>query len=156
MNNKDVRIVKLEPMHTACFHAYSAGPELEAAKKLEDWAKPLGLLDAGAGHRIYGFNNPDPMPGSPNYGYSFHITLAPDFETGKDVTTKDFPGGLYGVARVEGVQNITTTWQKLMAWRAQSQYKSANHQWLEEPVSPRPFTAKEENMVLDLYIPIKE
>ena len=66
MSELDVRIVELEPMRVASFHAFGESPELKASKKLVDWAKPKGLLDAKGTHRIFGFNNPDPSPGSPN------------------------------------------------------------------------------------------
>lgn len=152
MAKMDVNIVKMEPMRTAAFHAYGAGPELIAAQKLIDWARPRGLLDGK--HRIFGFNNPDPSPGSPNYGYEFWVVLEPGFKADNHVHIKDLPGGLYGVTRCHGVENITPTWQNLAAWRSESRYKPAYHQWLEEHIGP--FLASEENMILDLYIPIKE
>ena len=68
MTELDVRIVTLEPMRVASAHAYSASPEGEAWDKLIAWARPKGLLDDPQVHRIYGFNSPDPSPGSPNYG----------------------------------------------------------------------------------------
>jgi DNA gyrase inhibitor GyrI len=156
MSKLDVKITKLEPMRMASFHAYGASPELEAARKLADWAQPKGLLDARGTHRIFGFNNPDPSPGSPNYGYEFWIEIDPDLKVEKGVNVKDFPGGLYGVTRVNGVENITPAWQKLAAWRAESNYKTVNHQWLEEHTGPRPFTVTDKNLEMNLYIPIKE
>jgi len=156
MSELKLEIKKLEPMRVASFHAYSASPELQAAKKLVDWAQPKGLLDARGTHRIFGFNNPDPSPGSPNYGYEFWIEINHDFKVEKGITVKDFSGGWYGTTPVSGVENITPTWQKLAAWRAGSTYKTANHQWLEEHTGPRPFTVTDKNLEMNLCIPIKE
>ncbi len=77
MNELDVRIVRLEPMRVASFHGFGTSPEHEAARKLIAWAKPGSLLDAPNKHRIFGFDNPCPSPGSPNYGYEFWITIEP-------------------------------------------------------------------------------
>ena len=77
MNELNVRIVKLEPMRVASFHGFGTSPEHQAAENLIAWAGPKGLLDAGGKHRIFGFDNPCPSPGSPNYGYEFWITIEP-------------------------------------------------------------------------------
>lgn len=157
MSELEVRIANLEPMRVASAHAYSACPESDAHKKLVAWAKPKGLLDDPEKHRIFGFNNPDPSPGSPNYGYEFWIAVGPGVEPEGEIKVKEFPGGLYAVTRCE-VQGdaydvIPATWQQLVAWREGSKYKSAAHQWLEEHLGP--FEASEE-FTLDLYLPIAE
>ncbi len=154
MDKLNVKIVKLEPMRVASFHAYGASPELEAASKLMAWVKSQSFPNTPGSYRVFGFNNPDPSPGSPNYGYEFWITVKPDLKPEKGVTIKEFGGGLYGVTRVNGVQNITPVWKKLAAWRAESNYQNGSHQWLEEHIGPLPVS--EENLVLDLYVPIKE
>ena len=85
MSEPDVRIVNLEPMRVASFHAYGDSPENEAGKKLIAWAKPKGLLDDPEKHRVFGFDNPSPTPGSPNYGYEFWIVIDPDQEIEDEV-----------------------------------------------------------------------
>ena len=77
MSDLDVRIVKLEPVRVASFHGFGESPEDEAWNKLVAWAKPKGLLHDPQHHRIYGFNNPNPSPGSPNYGYEFWMAVGP-------------------------------------------------------------------------------
>ena len=156
MSELDVKIVKLEPMRVASFHAFGESPELEAAKKLVDWAKPEGLLDAEGTHRIFGFNNPDPSPGSPNYGYEFWIDIGPDYQVEKDVTVKEFGGGVYGAVRVKGVENIAPAWRKIMEWQPGSKYQWAKNQYLEEHIAPRPFSVTDKELVLDLYFPLME
>ena len=69
MSQLDVRIVKLEPMTVASAYGFGKEPEGIASRKLVAWAKPKGLFDDPAQHPTFGFNNPDPSPGSPNYGY---------------------------------------------------------------------------------------
>ena len=68
--------------------------------------------------------------------------------------SKEFPGGRYTVTRCEGLQTIHATWQKLVAWREASHYRPAQHQWLEELITPpgRPW----EKAQFDLYMPITE
>jgi DNA gyrase inhibitor GyrI len=152
-----VNIVKLEPMRVASVLSFGREPENEAWAKLIAWAKPKGLLDDREHHRIFGFNNPDPAPGSPNYGYEFWIAVGPDAQLEGEVEIKDFAGGLYAVARCEvqgkPYETIPAAWKKLVLWRENSPYKGAGHQWLEEHVSGQN-TGDDWN--LDLYLLIAE
>jgi DNA gyrase inhibitor GyrI len=156
MSELDVRIIKLEPLRVASAHAYSGSPERDAGAKLVAWAEPKGLLEDRKTHRVFGFNNPDPSPGSPNYGYEFWVVVGPDVEPEGEIKIKDFPGGLYAVTRCE-VKNpwedIPSTWKRLAAWRENSKYRGAHNQWLEEHLSP---LGSSEEFVLDLYMPIVE
>jgi DNA gyrase inhibitor GyrI len=156
MSELDVRIVKLEPIRVASFHAFSATPEHDAIRKLIAWAQPRGMLDGTACQRIFGFNNPDPSPGSPNYGYEFWITVGSDVQPEGEVKIKEFSGGLYAVTRCEvkdPYKDIPETWQRLVAWCEDSKYRMAHHQWLEEHIGPADQPA---DLVLDLYLPIAE
>ncbi len=159
MTELEVRIVKLEPMRVASFHAYGADPEHDAAKNLVDWAKPLGMLDDPEKYRIFGFDNPTPSPGSPNYGYEFWITIEADMEPESEVDIKEIPGGLYAVTRCEikgdAYEVIPETWKRLVKWREDSEYGCGNTYWLEEHIAPSPFEVSNE-FTLDLYFPITE
>ena len=158
MSEPDVRITNLEPMRVASFHAYGDSPETEAGKKLIAWAKPRGLLDAPEKHRVFGFDNPEPTPGSPNYGYEFWIVIDPDQEVEDDVEVKECSGGLYAVLRCE-VKNdpwesIPAAWRRLAAWReGSSQYRCVNGECLEEHIGPFEL---HDNFTLDLHLPISE
>lgn len=157
-NYLSVRIVRLPALHVASVHGFGKEPETAAWQKLTAWAGPLGLLDKPEQHRIFGFNNPNPAPGSPNYGYEFWITVGPDVVPTAEVDIKDLAGGLYAVTRC-AVQNdpgnhIPATWQQLVRWREGSKYKSARHQWLEEHISTAGLP--EGDFILDLYLPIAE
>jgi DNA gyrase inhibitor GyrI len=154
MNDLDVRIVTLEPMRVASVHGFGPSPELVAWEKLMAWAGPKGLLDEPASFRIFGFNNPSPSPGSPNYGYDFWITVGPEVAADAEAQIVDFPGGLYAVTRCRGVEAIGPTWQKLVRWLANSRYRHASHQWLEEHLDA--VDVPGETCGFDLYAPIAE
>jgi DNA gyrase inhibitor GyrI len=154
MTNLEVRITRLEPMRVAWAYAFGESPEVEAWRVLLAFAKTKGLLDDQAEHRFFGFNNPDPSPGSPNYGYEQWMAVDADVEPEGEVQIKEFPGGLYAVARCEGVGNIGAVWQQLVTWCEDSHYKKAHHQWLEELLTP-PDVPYEE-YVFDLYLPISD
>ena len=155
MTELDVRIVKLEPMRVASVYGFGASPEIQTMEKLIAWAKPKGWLDNPDEHLIYGFNNPNPSHGSPNYGYEFWITVSPDVEPEGEVRIEEFSGGLYAVTRCRGVETITETWNQLCKWVVDSKYNLANHQWLEAHIGTFPAASFEE-MTLDLHAPIAE
>ncbi len=137
MSEDKVKIVKLEPGRGARGWAFGPSPEKPAWELLEGWARPQGLLDAESGARCFGFNNPSPTPGSPNYGYEFWVTVGPDVQGGEGVTIGELPGGLYAVAPFEGDpddpgESIPAAWQALDAWVHAHGYRHGPHQWLEE------------------------
>lgn len=151
-----VRIVKLEPIRVASVYGFGDSPERLAWEKLVAWAGPKGLLGGDESPGIFGFNNPNPSPGSPNYGYEFWIEVDSDMEPEGDVRIQDFRGGLYAVTRCKGVETITATWKQLVAWLVDSKYKHAGHQWLEKHIGPADVPVSEAELVLDLYAPIAE
>ena len=89
MNTLDVRLVTLAPMRVASFYGFGPSPELVAWEKLMAWSRPKGLLDGPTRARIFGFNNPNPSAGSPNYGYEFWIEVGPE----ETVDAEDEGGG---------------------------------------------------------------
>lgn len=66
---KGVRIVRLQPFRAVCASGFGTNPEAEAWSKLKLWVQSQGMLHELAKHRFFGFNNPNPSVGSPNYGY---------------------------------------------------------------------------------------
>jgi DNA gyrase inhibitor GyrI len=153
MSENNVRIVSLEPIHVAAAHGFGPEPENIAWEKIRAFVEEKGLRNV-EGTRYFGFNNPNPSPGSPNYGYEQWVTIAADVEANDDVEIKDFAGGLYAVLRCKGIENIGNAWQQLVAWLEQSHYRRGSHQWLEEGLTPPPTPFDE--IVLDLYMPIAE
>jgi AraC family transcriptional regulator len=160
MDELDVRIIRLEPMRVASFHAFGASPENDAAAKLVEWAKPKGYLDDPEKHRIFGFDNPIPSAGSPNYGYEYMIEIEDDAEPEDNVISKTFEGGLYAVTRCEVNENpydiIPDKWMKLYEWvEDNSPYQIGPRQSHEEHVAPFPFKVTD-NFTIDLYLSIEE
>ena len=157
MSELDVRIVGLEPMRVASFWGFGESPEREAWDRLLAWARPRGLLEDLATHRLFGFNNPSPSAGSPNYGYETWIVVDAGTEAEGGAKIVDFDGGLYAVTRCVVPKGqfdvIGVTWQRLVSWREDSRFKCAAHQWLEETV---PMELPGTEFVLDLYLPIAE
>ena len=155
MENTAIRIVRLEPFRAASFYGFGASPEEQAFGKLQAWAGPRGYLADLAQHRIFGFNNPNPSSGSPNYGYEFWMVVGAEVEAAGDMRVLDFPGGLYAVTRCQGGDNIGPTWGRLVQWLTGSRYRHAGHQWLEEHINAT-FPVPGEELILDLYAPIAE
>ena len=154
MAELDVRIVELPALKVASTLGFGSGPELEAWQKMDDFLKQRGLFDRKDTLEFYGFNNPDPSPGSPNYGYEEWVVVPEDLESVEGIEFKTFPGGLYAVTRCTGIMNIHATWKKLVAWREDSPYQHACHQWLEKWVNPTKEPISEDQAIMDLYLPI--
>ncbi|RPJ24299.1 MAG: hypothetical protein EHM33_18320, partial [Chloroflexi bacterium] len=135
MSNMDVRIVKLPPMRVVCVNGFGEGPEGMAFDRMKAWATAHNLL--GKTHRLFGYNNPDTSPGSPNYGYDVWISVDESVQADGEARIIEFPGGLYAVTRIE-VQNpgneIPEAWQNLVKWMESSKYHHGRHQWLEEHI----------------------
>ena len=136
MNNQEVRIVSLPPIRVASFHAFSSSPELDAWEKAYAWAKAHDCWQEAPATRIFGFNNPDPSVGSPNYGYEFWVSVGPQVLPDGDLKVIEFSGGMYAVLRCDVYGDpgeiIPRTWEKLVKWFESSHYKHGTHQWLEE------------------------
>ncbi len=157
MSALEVRIIRLDPIRVAASHGYGPGPEGIAWEKIGAYIQKNHLLEDGQTHRFFGFNNPEPSPGSPNYGYEQWVTVGPDAQPDGEIQVKEFGGGLYAVTRTT-LAEITQTWHQLFLWREQSPYRFGSQQWLEESVDWAPDRTPEsvgpENILLDLYLPI--
>jgi hypothetical protein len=90
MSELQVRIVDLEPMRCAGASGYGPEPEGLAWDALLKWAEPIGLLNKP--HRFFGYNNPNPSPGTPNYGYDQWITTNP-YKWKDRSKSRSFPAG---------------------------------------------------------------
>ena len=150
----DVKIMELPPLRVASALGFGQGPEAIAWEKIFSFLKEKGLWDGMTELEYYGFNNPDPSPGSPNYGYEQWVVVPGSVEGTDDVTIKHFEGGLYAVTRCHGIPHIFETWKQLFAWREDSPYMAGSHQWLEKWVNPAQTGLDETKMIMDLYIPI--
>ena len=154
MEQLDVRMVRLAPMRVASVHGYGDSPERLAWEKLQAWAAPRGLFDNATRGRIFGFNNPGPSTGSPNYGYEFWLAVGPEVVVDGEATEKTFEGGLYAVANCPLIgEVIPQYWQRLGKWLETSPYRLGRHQWLEEHIGN---VDPPDGATLDLYMPLVE
>lgn len=152
MSELKVRIVEMEPMHVAVSHGFGSSPEAEAGDKMLAFLAAKGLTFDDV--RWYGFNNPNPSPGSPNYGYDVWATIGPEAEVEGDIVLRDIPARRYAVAHCEGLENIGQVWKDLVLWFKDSAYDKPAH-WCEclENLLTHPDTPYEQ-YAFDLYLPI--
>ena len=157
MSEIEVRIVQVPPMRVVCVNGFGEGPEGMAFDKMRQWAKGHNLPHGA--HRIFGYNNPEPSPGSPNYGYDVWLTVDGSVQADGEARMIEFPGGLYAVTRIEVKEpwnDIPGAWQKLVKWMEASKYHHGRHQWLEEHIGPLDDTGNDLPFTLDLHLPITE
>ncbi len=154
MAPKDVRIVDLPPMRVASSLGFGKEPEDQAWKQMQAFAASAGIRLGEKGGQTYGFNNPDPAPGSKDYGYEIWLPVGADVGAKPPIQIKQVPGGKYAVARCTGLSNVSRVWEELDAWLEDSPYTCPPNggQWLEatqNPLKPDP-----NQWVFDLYLPI--
>jgi AraC family transcriptional regulator len=163
MEELDVRIITLEPMRVASALGFGASPEIDAWRLLLDWAGSQGLLDEIGAQRFFGFNNPNPSPSSPNYGYEQWMSVTPEIGeeavAGEEVEIKTFPGGRFAVTRCQGISHLGETWKALVAWQEDSPHQMTQNACLEEMLNPQLMLNLDEeidfeNLLFDLYLPL--
>lgn len=154
MSEIDVRIVDMGPMRVASVLGFGESPEPQSSQKMLAFMESKGLRFSDV--RWFGFNNPDPTPGSPNYGYETWITVGPEIEAEGEVVIKEIPTRRYAVTGFVGLENIGRVWQELVLWFEDSPYKKPPH-WHEclENLLVHPDTPYDE-YAFDLYLPIAE
>lgn len=160
-----VQFIKLPAFSVASTSGFGEQPETEAWSKILAWMKAHGLSGDLKERRFFGFNNPNPSPGSPNYGYEQWVTAPKDAPAEGEVKIIDFPGGYFATLDCE-LLTITDKWGELVNWQASSKYRMANNQCLEECLTPKimldaaegePLTMENVGKVrMRLYLPIIE
>jgi effector-binding domain-containing protein len=154
MSEINVQIERLKPMRMLSSYGYGKEPEMIAWNKLIEYATSLNIYDPENPPSTYGFNNPNPSDGSPNYGYEIWLPVEADIEPAGDLRIVDFQGGLYGVTTFKNLFDIGKVWGELVKWRESSKYLPGPHQCLEElKISPE---NPPEEYIFNLYIPIVE
>ena len=71
-----------------------------------------------------------------------------------DLRIINFSGGLYAVARFQGLEKIGAVWGELVKWQEGSKYKHGTHQWMENLLEGA--NGPPDKFVFDLYLPISE
>ena len=147
----DIKIIKMEEMRVASFHAMGESPEIMAIEKMQAWARPKGLVDGGK-YNVFGFDNPLPEPGKKEYGYEVWVVLDDESIPVDDVEVKQIPATKYAKLYSEGFDNIGSNWRKLADWVKNSDHEHACGQCLEGHYSGSSETG---DFALDLLIPIE-
>jgi len=162
MTEPKIRIVEHPSMKVISFHGFGQGPEDIAIAAMLEWVEKHTFFEY-KDVRCFGFNNPDPTPGSPNYGYEIWLTLPDQLEI-SDAPVKTFSGGTYAVVHCEGSmaeaeEFIPSAWKSLMEWLENNKYQLGQHQWLEEHLGANglliPQMIKSGRLSLDLHLPIR-
>lgn len=156
MEHLDVRLIRLEKMTVVSALGFGTQPELQAWDKILSFARANGLLDQPQRPRFFGFNNPNPSPGSPNYGYEQWMTIPSGLNPETGLEVKEIPASLYAVTRFQGLEHIGPMWMSLVAWCEASPYQMDEGQCLEELISPIEDMDNLNKYVFDLYIPLIE
>jgi DNA gyrase inhibitor GyrI len=158
MNDLNVEVRRLEPMRVASVRVLSETPERDAWAKLHAWAEFKGLHENLERLPVFGFNNPNPVPYKKEYGYELWCCVSEDISGDGEVEIKEVPAGLYAVTscKLRGdptCRDVSEAWLKLWEWVQSSRYKWRVAQELERPLNPH---AAEEDLVLELYLPVEE
>ena len=152
MSELDVKVVEMPPMRVASAHGFGESPEMLAWEKILAFGGSKGI-DVGQA-RFFGFNNPNPSPGSPNCGYEQWMTVGPEVEPDGDIAIKEIPARRYAVTRFKGLEKIGQVWQELVLWLEDSPHKKPSHwtEGLEELLTPLDLPPEE--FEFNLYLPI--
>jgi DNA gyrase inhibitor GyrI len=150
-----VDLIRLPPTRVASVRVISETPERDAWEKMRAWAESKGLLSDPDASPVFGFNNPPPAEDREEYGYEFWIRVDSNTEVAGELEAKDVLGDLYAVMRCglhgDAEGNVLKVWKRLWDGVGSSGYEWRRTHELEKPVDP---LAPEEELVLDLYLPI--
>lgn len=134
MSDKKYRVVDLPSMTVASALGFGKEPENLAWGMITDWASMTGITDLNS-RRYFGFNNPDPTTGSPNYGYEQWVTVEPGTRGGGNVEIKKFEGGRFVVMDCTGFPS-PEKWAALVQHVENSSYHFKQGPCLEECLTP--------------------
>jgi DNA gyrase inhibitor GyrI len=120
--NINVKLERINTMRAAFFYEFTKTPEEDSWKKTMVWAEKKGLLEKHKTIRVFGRNiypteNPEP------HGYGFYITITPDIKIENNIIVRLIPGGLYAVAKCEGLEQMGLAWPMLWEWVKNSKYE---------------------------------
>ena len=132
-----VREIEIPDMTVVRAYGFGDSPELSASDLMRRFLTTVGW-GAGelSGRRHFGFNNPDPSEGSPNYGYEMWLTVDDDFRlpdvSPEGISVKRHEGGLFAGLQIRGIPD-PTKWHEVVLWLNGSRYRyDQSRQWLEE------------------------
>jgi DNA gyrase inhibitor GyrI len=79
--------------------------------------------------RVFGYDNCRP---DPDHTYTTWLSLDHAVKPAEGIAIKAFPGGLYAVTEVHGVEQISPTWKRLAQWCQENGYQMGDQVCLEE------------------------
>lgn len=132
LNRNEVRVIDLKPFRAVILQKISQTPEKDVWEQTVQFVKKHNLESLHT-TRYFGFDNPSPQSSNPVYGYEMWITVTDDFNC-DDVEIRDIPNGLYAVTTSFSAAEIGERWKLLNNWVKESEYKTGDHQWLEEAI----------------------
>jgi effector-binding domain-containing protein len=152
----EVRVVEMEPLRVVSALGFGPEPEPEAWDLIEAFAAEQGLEMWSGEHRFFGFNNPNPSAGSPNYGYEQWMTVGPEVTAESPYEIKELPAGRYAVTGFQGLDRIGETWKALVGWFETEGHAipSEMDRCLEELLPP--FGESPEEWRFDLYLGLED
>ena len=112
----EVRTVNLPTMTVASALGFGKEPETQAGQMIGEFAAAHGIESGSKDHPLFGFNNPNPSPGSDNYGYELWVRVEPGTEAADPIVIKEIPAASYAVTRFTGLSNIGRVWKEFAAW----------------------------------------
>lgn len=125
---------KIAPGRFASFYGFGSQPEEDAMRQLFVWCQRRNISLEDKTNVPFGFNNPNPIPESAEYGYEFWLQVDNAARPEEDVRIIEYHGGDYAVTECLGLQDMLRTWQALYKWCLDNNYKIGHHQALERIV----------------------
>ena len=115
------------------------------------------MLQDPEAHPVFGFNNPPPESGKPEYGYEFWIRVDDTTDSAEGVEVKEYSGGHFAVTTCKLYGDprgaVPEVWQWLLGWVHSNGYEWRHVHELEGVRDP---SAPVEEVFLDLYLPIED
>jgi len=157
-----IHLRRIESLRVACAHSSSETPEEDAWKKIESWAKTIGLLSQEKGIKAFG-RNTYPTDNPTPHGYQLFLTIDQSIKPEDEIKIGEIPGGTYAVLSSTSLDRIGDAWRSLWSWIEKSEYefigwKKGEYGWVngyEEHLNPfddKPIS----EWIFDLWIPLKE
>lgn len=126
-----VRIVLLPPCTVASYQFEGDDPEETVGEVVSMFIRSSGLYEIKPDARMFGFNNPEPQPGSDYHGYEDWVTIPDDMEVSAPLVKKHFDGGLYAAYTINFPDFYE--WNFLKEWVKNSEkYQEDHRDYLEE------------------------
>lgn len=126
-----VRIVLLPPYTVASYRFAGDDPEETVGEVMDIFIRSSRLYEIKPDARLFGFNNPEPQPGSDYHGYEDWVTIPDDMEVSAPLVKKHFDGGLYAAYTINFPDFYE--WNFLKEWVKNSEkYQEDHRDYLEE------------------------